>query len=120
MNEPTTQEPGVALTAPVQTAVRVENDEAAVVEAAQRRQYPANEISRRARKSLQRQLYVAEMIAANPLEESRDRLRALEFLRDTGRVADPNDKARGKIITVKVYGRSRDGTESAVEVRAET
>jgi hypothetical protein len=109
-----------ALTGPISDAiVTVSNEEAVVVAQATKHQYPANEISRKARKSLSRQLYVAELIACNPLEEARDRLRALEFLRDTGRVADPNDKARGKIITVKVYGRSRDGTASAVEVRAE-
>jgi hypothetical protein len=109
----------VPLTGPTSTEVAVENPEAAAVVAATKRQYPANEISRRARKSLSRQLYVAEVIAANPLEDARDRMRALEFLRDTGRVADPNDKGRGKVVTVKVYARSRDGVERAVEVRAE-
>ena len=63
---------------------------------------PAEDISRKSRKLLNRRLYVADEIAANPLEDARDRLRALEFLTATGRVADPKEPARGKVLVVKV------------------
>jgi len=63
---------------------------------------PAEDLSRRSRRILNRRLYVADEIAANPLEDARDRMRALEFLSQTGRVADPKEPARGKVLVVKV------------------
>jgi hypothetical protein len=77
-------------------------------------------IATAAERILLRRLYVADEIASNPLEDARDRLRALEFLAAApSKVADPRQSGRGKVLVVKVATRATPGSESLVEVRAE-
>lgn len=70
-------------------------------------------LARRSRAMLSRRMYVADEIASNPLEEARDRMRALEFMARTGGLEDKDRDSRGKVVVVRVLT-----ARGAVEVRA--